>query len=52
MKEIKVLNFAAKLIFGRKKYDDASDLHRRPSWLSAEDLGSLQIITLIRKVLR
>ena len=48
----KVLNFAAKLIFGRKKYDHASDLHRRLGWLSAVDLGGFHIITLIHKVLR
>ena len=46
----KVLNFAAKLIFGRKKHDNASDLHRRLGWLSAEDQGSFHIITIIHKI--
>ena len=48
----KFLNFAAKLIFGRKKYDHVSDLHERLGWLSAADLGRLHIITLTHKIVR
>ena len=47
----KVLNFAAKLIFGRKKYDHVSDLHQRLGWLSAADLGRYHTIVLTHKVL-
>ena len=47
----KVLNFAVKLIFGRKKYDHVSDLHQRLGWLSAADLGRYHTITLMNKVL-
>jgi len=46
----KVLNFDAKLIFGRKKYDHASDLHQRHGWLSAADLGKLHTISLTNNV--
>ena len=48
----KILNFAAKVIFGRKKYDHVSDLHQRLGWLSAADLGRFHTITLTQKVLR
>ena len=48
----KNFNFAAKLIFGRKKYDHVSDLHERLGWLNAADLGSLHTITLTHKILR
>ena len=48
----KILNFAAKLIFGRKKYDHVSDLHERLGWLTAADLGRLHTITLTHKILR
>ena len=48
----KKINFAAKLIFGRKKYDHVSDLHKRLGWLSAADLGRLHTITLTHKILR
>ena len=47
----KVLNFAAKLIFGRKKYDHVSDLLLRLGWLSAADLGRYHTLSLTHKVL-
>jgi len=46
----KIINYAAKVIFGRKKYDHASDLHQRHGWLSAADLGKLHTISLTNNV--
>ena len=48
----RVLNFAAKLIFGRRKFDRASDLLQRLGWLSAGDMVALRTLTLARQVLR
>ena len=46
----KILNFAAKVVFGRKKYDHVSDLLGRLAWLSAEDLVSYHSLSLAHKV--
>jgi len=46
----KILNYAAKVIFGRKKYDHVSDLLERLGWLSAEQLASFHTLCLVHKV--
>ena len=46
----KVLNYAAKVVFGRKKYDHVSDLLGRLGWLSAEELVSYHSLSLVHKV--
>ncbi|KAF0293252.1 hypothetical protein FJT64_008846 [Amphibalanus amphitrite] len=48
----KVLNYAAKVVFGRRKYDHASDLLRRLEWLSADQLVSYHTLSLLHKVRR
>ena len=46
----KVINYAAKVIFGRKKYDHVSDLMRRLGWLSSTDLTEYHTLSLVHKV--
>jgi len=46
----KIINYAAKVIFGRKKFDRVSHLLQRLGWLSAGDLVRHSTITLIHKV--
>ena len=47
----KILNFAAKVIFGRKKFDHVSDLLQRLGWLSAGDMATLRTLSLAHSVL-
>ena len=46
----KIINYGAKIIFGRKKYDHVSDLLERLGWLSAESLVSYHTLCLVHKV--
>ena len=48
----KILNYAARVIFGRKKYDHVSDLLGRLGWLSADELVSYHTLCLVHKVRR
>jgi len=48
----KIINYAAKVIFGRKKFDPASDLLKKLGWLAAEDLAKFHTLALTHKVLR
>ena len=48
----KIINYAAKVIFGRKKYDHVSDLLENLGWLSAEQLASYHSLSLLHKVWR
>ena len=48
----KIINYGAKTIFGRKKYDHVSDLLEQLGWLSAEKLVSYHTLCLTHKVLR
>ena len=41
------MNYAAKVIFGRKKYDHVSDLLGRLGWLSADELVSYHTLCLV-----
>ena len=45
----KIINFSAKVIFGRKKIDFVSDLLQRLGWLSADDLVAMHTLTLLHK---
>ena len=48
----KVVNYAAKVLFGRRKYDPVSDLLGRLGWLSAEGMATYHTLCLIHKVRR
>ena len=48
----KILNFSARVISGRKKYDHISDVQRGLGWLSASELVDYHTLTLVHKVLR
>ena len=47
----KVLNFAARVIFGRKKFDHVSDLWDRLGWLRPQQLVDTATINLVQKVI-
>ena len=48
----KVVNYAAKVIFGRKKFDHVSDLLENLGWLNASELISYHTLCLTHKVRR
>ena len=48
----KIINYGAKIIFGRKKYDHVSDLLEQLRWLSAENLVLYHTLYTAHKVLR
>ena len=48
----KVVNYAAKVIFGRKKFDHVSDLLGNLGWLNASELISYHTLCLTHKVRR
>ena len=48
----KTINYGAKIIFGRKKYDHVSDLLERLRWLSAENLVVHSTLCMVQKLLR
>ena len=48
----KVLNFSARVISGRKKFDHISDVQRELGWLSAPDLVRYHTLMLAHKVQR
>ena len=48
----KVINYAAKVIFGRKKFDHVSDLLEKLGWLSAGDLAQYHTLCTVHKVCR
>ena len=47
----KVLNFAAKVIFGRRKFDHVSDLRDRLQWLPAQLMADHRTLCLAHKVI-
>ena len=47
----KVLNFCARLISGRRKYDHISDVLSQLGWLSAQNLCTYRCICLLRQAL-
>ena len=48
----KILNFSARVISGRRKFDHISDVQRELGWLSAPDLVRCHTLMLAHKVLR
>ena len=48
----KIINYAAKVLFGRRKYDHVSDLLERLGWLSAEGMATYHTLCLTHKVRR
>ena len=48
----KIVNYAAKMIFGRKKFDHASDLIDKLGWLTAAQLVRYHSLCLLHKVRR
>ena len=46
------VNYAAKILFGRRKYDHVSDLLERLGWLGAEDMTTYHTVCLTHKVRR
>ena len=48
----KVVNYAAKVKFGRKKFDHVSDLLKNLGWLNARELISHHTLCLAHKVRR
>ena len=47
-----ILNFAARVISGRRKFDRISDVRSELGWLDAQDLSVAQTLTLLHKVRR
>ena len=47
----KVINFAARVISGRRKYDHVADVRDALGWLSAADLSSHDTLVLLHKVI-
>jgi len=47
----KIINFAARVISGRRKYDHVADVRETLGWLSATDLLSHDTLVLLHKVI-
>ena len=47
----KILNFGARVIFGRRKYDHVSDLWDRLGWLRPQQLINLVTLNLANKII-
>ena len=47
-----IINFGARVIFGRRKFDHVSDLRERLGWLHVRDLADLCTLCLTHKVLK
>ena len=48
----KILNFAARVIFGRRKFDRISDLRKKLCWLSPRDMSDYRTLITAHKALR
>jgi len=48
----KIINYGAKVIFGRKKFDPVSDLLEKLGWLPADNLVTCSTLSLLHKVRR
>ena len=47
----KNLNFAARVIFGRRKFDHVSDLRTKLGWLSPHGMSDYQALVIAHKVI-
>ena len=48
----KIINFAARVISGRKKYDHISDVIKELNWLSVSQLMTYHRVSLINKIIK
>ena len=48
----KILNFAARVIFGRRKFDHVSDLLTKLGWLSPRGMSDYQALVIAHKVIQ
>ena len=48
----KILNFAAKVIFGRGKFEHAADLREKLGWLEAQQLADYSTLCLAHRVMQ
>ena len=48
----KIVNFAARVVFGRSKYEHVSDLRQRLGWMSSNELVEYHTLRLLHRVLR
>ena len=48
----KIMNFAARVIFGRRKFDHVSDLRERLGWLSPRQMAEARTLALAHQVMR
>ena len=48
----KVLNFGARVIFGKRKFDHVSGLWNRLGWLWPQQLADFSTLSLAHKVIR
>ncbi|KAF0288234.1 hypothetical protein FJT64_013386 [Amphibalanus amphitrite] len=49
---LKILNFAVRVIFGKRKFDHVSDLREQLRWMMPRQMMEAQTLTLAYKVLR
>ena len=47
----KVINFAARVVSGRRRYDHVADVREALGWLPARDLSSYDTLVLLQKVI-
>ena len=47
----KILNFAARVIFGRRKFDHVSDLRQKLGWLSPRSMAEYQTLAIAHKAI-
>ena len=48
----KIINFCARVVAGRRKYDHISDVLSGPDWFSSRQLSHYHCLTLVHRVLR
>ena len=47
----KILNFAARVVYGRRKYDHVSNLKRQLGWMSSDDMVQYHTLSLLHKTI-
>ena len=47
-----MLNFALRVIFGRRKFDHVSDLRDQLRWMTPQQMSQVQTLDLVHRVLR
>ena len=47
----RLINFGARVVSGKRKYDHVSEVLKELRWLSAENMWRLQSVTLLKKIL-